>query len=259
MARVWRGIMRGVLPSGVLAYGTYACASRMEQKRPSQPKSANELFYETLPRQRAIYLSGPIDDVSAKLVIGQLLALEFDQPGEPITLFVTSRGGKVYSGLGIIDMMNLISSPVRTVCVGHCESMGAMILAAGEPGQRFALPHARIMLHQPFARLGDVKRTAEDVRLHADELCKTRATLLELITRATGRSTKEVEFVFDKDSYFTATEARDIGVIDRIAEHLHDIEPRASVQLAAKGDADAESASASIVAADAHCHAASPA
>ncbi|KAJ1628569.1 Clp protease proteolytic subunit /Translocation-enhancing protein tepa, partial [Pavlovales sp. CCMP2436] len=131
---------------------------------------------------------GSIDDASAKLVIGQLLALEFQQPGEPITMLISSAGGKVYAGLGIVDMMNFISSPVRTVCVGHCESMGAIILAAGEPGQRFALPHARIMLHQPFARLGDVRRTAEDVRLHAEELGKTRATLLELCCRATGKT-----------------------------------------------------------------------
>lgn len=214
--------------SAAAAGGALLCGSSSLahlEKKASQPKSANELFFETLPRQRAVFLSGPIDDTSAKLVIGQLLALEFDQPGEPITMFITSRGGKVYSGLGIIDVMQLISAPVRTVCVGHCESMGAMILAAGEPGQRFSLPHARIMLHQPFARLGDVRRTADDVRLHADELSKTRATLLELITRATGKAADEIGYVFDKDSYFTAIEARQLGVIDAIAERIGDIDP----------------------------------
>lgn len=206
-----------------LLFGGSIGLAALEPRKSSPPKSANELFFDTLPRQRVIFLNGPIDDTSAKLIIGQLLALEYEQPGEPITMYITSRGGKVYSGLGIIDVMQLISSPVRTVCVGHCESMGALLLAAGEPGQRFALPHARIMLHQPFARLGDVKRTADDVRLHADELWKTRATLLELITRATGKSSDEIGYVFDKDSYFTATEACLLGVIDAVAMHIEDI------------------------------------
>lgn len=205
--------------SAILAH-----TEKSTEKKSSPPKSAAELFYDTLPRQRAIYLSGAIDDISAKMVIGQLLALEFDQPGEPITLFITSRGGSVYAGLGVIDVMNICSSPVRTVCVGHCESMGALILAAGEPGSRYALPHARIMLHQPFARLGDVKRTADDVQLHAIELSKTRATLLDMVCRATGKTAEVINSVFCKDSYFTAEEARELGVIDAIAGSLAMIE-----------------------------------
>jgi ATP-dependent Clp protease protease subunit len=225
MASTFSRLSRAVRTLGASLAGGSAYALAEADKHKRFAKSSNELFYDVLPRQRAIYLSGPIDDVSAKLIIGQLLALEFQDPGKPITLFISSLGGKVYSGLGIIDVMDFISSPVRTVCIGHCESMGAIILASGEPGERYALPHARIMLHQPFARLGDVKRTADDVQLHALELTKTRSTLLEMVTRATGKTSEEVGFVFDRDSYFTAAEAVELGVIDRVANRLDQIDP----------------------------------
>jgi ATP-dependent Clp protease protease subunit len=126
--------------------------------------------------------------------------------------------------------------------------MGALILAAGEPGSRFALPHARIMLHQPFARLGDVKRTADDVQLHAIELSKTRATLLELVARATGKSAEEISCVFDKDSYFTAEEARELGVIDAIADSIAMIEPNAAAK--PRGPASKPEATQTVAAAD---------
>lgn len=201
----------------------------------SAPKSANELFFDALPRQRALFLIGGIDDLSAKTLIGQLLALEYDRPGVPITLFIMSTGGKVHPGLGIVDVMHLLSSPVHTVCCGHCESMAAVVLASGEPGSRCIMPHSRVMVHQPQSRLGDTKRHADQILSHGQELQRTRETLTEILRKATGQSLERMEALMERDSYLSAQEAVELGVVDRIVDTLAAIEK--GVPAAVEGEA----------------------
>lgn len=232
-----RPVGAAVGAAALLGGGSVAFAS--EKKGPSFPKSSNELFYDTLARhQRAIYLSGSIDDASAKTTIGQLLTLEFEKPGEPITMYITSRGGKVHSGLGIIDVMRFITSPVRTVCVGHCESMGAIILAAGERGQRFALPNARMMIHEPVGVPGH-RQTAEEIRLRAEQLQKTRDVLCDMLVECTGKERAVIEKAFERDTYVDVAGAQELGLIDHVACNMAAIDPDLAAELAAKKEARA--------------------
>jgi len=205
--------------SAGLLGGIAGCDKASERKSTApHPKSANELFFDTLPRRRALFLTGTIDDTSARSLVGQLLALDLERPGEPITLFIMSAGGKVHSGLGIVDTMRLLSSPVCTVCCGHCESMAAVVLACGAPGRRFALAHSRVMIHQPVTRLTDTKRHADQIILHGQELHKTRETLTQLLAAQTGQPFERISALMDRDCYLSAREALDLGLVDAILE-----------------------------------------
>ncbi|EOD17588.1 putative endopeptidase Clp, partial [Emiliania huxleyi CCMP1516] len=156
-----------------------------------------------------------IDDESAKSVVALLLYLEGAEPGAPITLLINSGGGKVQAGLAIHDVMRSLSSPVHTACLGHCESMAAVLLAAGEQGHRTALPNSRIMVHQPTRRsAGGQSKTSRQLQISAEETEKSRLKLAECLARDTGKTLPEIEALLENDSYYSAAEARAMGLVD---------------------------------------------
>ena len=172
-------------------------------------------IYSRLLKDRIIFLGTPIVDEVANLVIAQLLFLEADDPEKDIHLYINSPGGDVNAGLGIYDCMLYVSPKVETICMGQAASMGALLLAAGEKGQRFALPHSRIMLHQPW---GGVQGQASDIQIHAEEILKIRAEMNEILSKHTGRDVAEVERNTERDRFMSATEAQEYGIIDKIMD-----------------------------------------
>ena len=172
-------------------------------------------IYSRLLKDRIIFLGTPIVDEVANLVIAQLLFLEADDPEKDIHLYINSPGGDVNAGLGIYDCMLYVSPKVETICMGQAASMGALLLAAGEKGQRFALPHSRIMIHQPW---GGVQGQASDIQIHAEEILKIRAEMNEILSRHTGQDVAEVERNTERDRFMSATEAQEYGIVDRIME-----------------------------------------
>ena len=172
-------------------------------------------IYSRLLKDRIIFLGTPILDEVANLVIAQLLFLEADDPEKDIHLYINSPGGDVNAGLGIYDCMLYVSPKVETICMGQAASMGALLLAAGEKGQRFALPHSRIMLHQPW---GGVQGQASDIQIHAEEILKIRAEMNEILSKHTGRDVAEVERNTERDRFMSATEAQEYGIIDKIMD-----------------------------------------
>ncbi len=172
-------------------------------------------IYSRLLKDRIIFLGTPIVDEVANLVIAQLLFLEADDPEKDIHLYINSPGGDVNAGLGIYDCMLYVSPKVETICMGQAASMGALLLAAGEKGQRFALPHSRIMIHQPW---GGVQGQASDIQIHAEEILKIRAEMNEILSRHTGRDVAEVERNTERDRFMSATEAQEYGIIDKIMD-----------------------------------------
>jgi len=200
------------------------------------PKSPSELIFDTLTRQRAIYLTGSIDDAGAKLIVAQLLVLEHQDPGAPITMYITSPGGKVYAGLAILDTMNFITSPVSTVVVGHASSMAAILAAGGEAGQRFVLPHARIMVHEPRKTAGRDLRAA-DLENSAAQLRHTQQLSVRLLAQFTGRSEAAIEALLDRDHYCSAEEAVELGLVDKVAHRISDIQRAGAENNATKVEA----------------------
>ncbi len=172
-------------------------------------------IYSRLLKDRIIFLGTPIVDEVANLVIAQLLFLEADDPEKDIHLYINSPGGDVNAGLGIYDCMLYVSPKVETICMGQAASMGALLLAAGEKGQRFALPHSRIMLHQPW---GGVQGQASDIQIHAEEILKIRAEMNEILSKHTGRDVAEVERNTERDRFMSATEAQEYGIVDKIMD-----------------------------------------
>ena len=172
-------------------------------------------IYSRLLKDRIIFLGTPILDEVANLVIAQLLFLEADDPEKDIHLYINSPGGDVNAGLGIYDCMLYVSPKVETICMGQAASMGALLLAAGEKGQRFALPHSRIMIHQPW---GGVQGQASDIQIHAEEILKIRAEMNEILSKHTGRDVAEVERNTERDRFMSATEAQEYGIVDKIMD-----------------------------------------
>ncbi len=168
-------------------------------------------IWSLLLKKRIIFLGAPIDDTVANLIIAQLLYLESEDSKTPINMYVNSPGGSVSSGLAIYDTMQHIQPDIKTTCVGMAASMGAILLAAGTKGQRSALPHAKIMIHQPW---GGYQGAASDIAIQAQEIIKTKDSLNKLLSEATGRTIKEIGKATDRDKYFSADEARDYGLID---------------------------------------------
>ncbi len=167
--------------------------------------------------ERKVYLWGQVDDDSARHVVERLLYLEMVAPGKEITLYINSPGGVITSGMAIFDTMQLISSPVSTVCMGLAASMGALLLCNGEKGRRFSWPHGRILIHQPLIS-GQIVGPAADIKIHADEIRKTREELNRIIARASGKTVEEVEQDTDRDYYMNAQEATAYGLIDGVIE-----------------------------------------
>lgn len=172
-------------------------------------------IYSRLLKERIIFLSTPIDDNIASLTIAQLLFLEAEDPEKDIYLYLNSPGGMVTSGLAIYDTMEYIKPDIVTTCIGQAASMGAILLAAGAKGKRFALPNSRIMIHQP---LGGVEGQASDIDIHAREILKIRDQLNKILANKTGQSVKRIEQDSDRNFFMSAQNALEYGLIDAILE-----------------------------------------
>ena len=177
-------------------------------------------FYSRLLKERIIFLSDEVNDVTASLVIAQLLFLDAEDPGKDIFLYINSPGGSVTAGMGIYDTMQYIKSDVSTICVGMAASMGAFLLAAGQKGKRFALPNSTIMIHQP---LGGMQGQASDMKIHAEYILKVKEKLNKILSERTGKSFEQVEKDTDRDNFLTATEAKEYGLIDGVMTNISEI------------------------------------
>jgi ATP-dependent Clp protease protease subunit len=168
-------------------------------------------IYSRLLKERIIFIGTPIDDVVANLVMAQLLFLAAEDSAKDISIYINSPGGIVSSGLAIYDTMQYIKSPVATICIGMAASMAALLLAAGSKGKRFALPHARIMIHQPE---GAYQGQASDIEIHAKEVLKIRQILNQLFVKHTGQSEEKIVKDTDRNHFMSAEEAKDYGIVD---------------------------------------------
>ena len=172
-------------------------------------------IYSRLLKERIIFITGPIEDEMATLVVAQLLFLEADNPKKEISMYINSPGGMVTSGLAIYDTMQFVRPPVSTLCVGQAASMGSLLLAAGKKDLRFALPNARIMVHQPS---GDFKGQATDIMLHAQEILNLKKRLNEIYVRHTGQSLKKIEDALERDTFLTSEMAKEFGIVDKVID-----------------------------------------
>ena len=170
-------------------------------------------IYSRLLKDRIVFVSGVIDDDLANIIIAQLLFLEKESESEDIQMFVNTPGGHISSGLAIIDTMNYIKCDISTIAVGQAASMGSVILALGTKGKRYALPNSKILIHQP---LGGVQGQASDIAIEAEEILKMKASLNKMLAKATGQKVSQIEKDVDRDKYFTAKEAKDYGLIDKV-------------------------------------------
>lgn len=173
-------------------------------------------IYSRLLKERIIFLGSPIDDAVANLVVAQLLYLEAEDPEKDIALYINSPGGVVSSGLAIYDTMQYIRPKVSTICVGEAASIAAMLLAAGEKGKRFCLPHARVMIHQPSAY--GISGQATDIEIHAREISKMKQQLSELLAKHTDQPVERILKDSDRNFFMSPTEARTYGLIDEVIE-----------------------------------------
>lgn len=173
-------------------------------------------IYSRLLKERIIFLGTPIDDNIASLIISQLLFLEAEDPEKDIFLYVNSPGGIVTSGMAIYDTIQYIKPDVVTTCMGQAASMGALLLAAGTKGKRYALPHSRIMIHQP---LGGAEGQASDIQIAANEILRTRKTLNEILALCTSKPVKQIEKDTDRNYFMSAHEAKEYGIIDKVLEN----------------------------------------
>ena len=170
-------------------------------------------IFSRLLKERIIFLTGQVNDSVSALITAQLLFLEAENPKKDIAFYINSPGGIVTSGLGIYDTMQYIQPRVTTICIGQACSMGSLLLAAGEPGQRFSLPNSRIMIHQPS---GGAQGQATDIEIQAKEILSLRKRLNEIYVQHTGKKLSDIEKAMDRDNFMTAQEALDFGLIDEI-------------------------------------------
>ena len=181
-------------------------------------------IYSRLLREHIIFLTGPVEDHMASVIIAQLLFLEAENPKKDIEMYINSPGGVVTAGLAIYDTMQFIRPKVRTLCVGQAASMGSLLLCAGEAGMRAALPNARIMVHQPS---GGFQGQASDILRHAEDIMKVKKRLNEIYVKHTGRSYDEIENTLDRDHFMSGDEAKNFGIIDQVIEKRPDDAPAA--------------------------------
>jgi ATP-dependent Clp protease protease subunit len=170
-------------------------------------------IYSRLLKERIVFMGTGVEDVIANLVIAQLLFLESEDPDKDINFYINSPGGLVTSGLAIYDTMQYIKPDIQTICIGQAASMGALLLAAGTPGKRFALPHSRILIHQP---MGGFQGQATDVEIHAKEILRMRHELNEILVKHTGQPMEKIEKDTDRDFFMSGEEARSYGLVDHV-------------------------------------------
>src|SRR5213079_2671161 len=200
-------------------------------ERSSRGERTYDVF-SLLLMDRIIFLGTPINDDVANIVIAQLLFLESDNPERDIHIYINSPGGSVSAGLAIYDTMQYMKSPVNTICMGLAASMGAFLLAAGRKGKRSALPHSRIMIHQPSQSGGG--GTASDIEIQALEILYLRAKMNELLAKHTGQPTERIERDTDRDRYLAADEAKEYGLIDNVITHRGEIIEPSALQAVTK-------------------------
>ncbi len=173
-------------------------------------------IYSRLLKERIVFLTGPVFDQVSALICAQLLFLESENPNKDISFYVNSPGGVVSSGLAVYDTMQYIRSPVSTVCIGQAASMGSLLLCSGAKGKRYALPNSRIMVHQPS---GGAQGQASDIEIQAREILSLRHRLNEIYVRHTGQPIEAIERKLERDTYMSAEEARDFGLVDQVVEN----------------------------------------
>ena len=181
----------------------------------------NDSVYDRLLRERIIFLGQPVDDPIANQISAQLLLLAAEDPKRDIHLYINSPGGSVTAGMAIYDTMQLIEPDVATFAMGLAASMGQFLLSSGTPGKRYALPHARILMHQPSAGIGG---TASDIAIQAEQYKLTKREMAELIAQQIGQSVEQVERDSDRDRWFTAAQAKDYGFVDEVIERVQEIQ-----------------------------------
>ena len=179
-------------------------------------------IYSRLLKERLIFVVGPVEDQMANLIVAQLLYLESENPDKDIQLYINSPGGTVSSGLSIYDTMQFVNCDVSTICIGQAASMGALLLGGGAHGKRYALPHSRIMMHQPSAGFSG---QATDIEIHAKEVLELKRRLNEIMARHTGQTGQQVEQDLERDNFMSSTEAVKYGLIDTVLEQRTELPP----------------------------------
>lgn len=177
-------------------------------------------IYSRLLKERIIFLGEEVTDVSASLIVAQLLFLESEDPGKDINLYINSPGGSVTAGMAIYDTMNYITPPIATVCMGRAASMGAFLLSAGQKGMRYALPNSQVMIHQP---LGGFQGQATDIDIHAREILRMRETLNGLLAKHTGQPIEKIAQDTERDNFMTAEMAQAYGLVDKVLASRRDL------------------------------------
>ena len=170
-------------------------------------------IYSRLLRERVIFLVGPVDDMTANVIVAQLLFLEADNPDKDISLYINSPGGSVTAGMAIYDTMQFIKPDVSTLCIGQAASMGALLLAAGEKGKRFCLPNSRVMIHEP---LGGFQGQASDIEIHAKEILFLKEKLNQILASHTGQTLKKIAADTDRDNFLSAEQSVEYGMVDQV-------------------------------------------
>ena len=170
-------------------------------------------IYSRLLKERVIFLVGPVDDMTANVIVAQLLFLEADNPDKDISLYINSPGGSVTAGMAIYDTMQFIKPDVSTLCIGQASSMGALLLAAGEKGKRFCLPNSRVMIHQP---LGGFQGQASDIEIHAKEILFLKEKLNQILATHTGQTLKKIAADTDRDNFLSAEQSVEYGMVDQV-------------------------------------------
>ena len=180
-------------------------------------------IYSRLLKERIVFVTGPIEDHLASLITAQLLFLEAENPKKEISMYINSPGGVVTSGMAIYDTMQFIRPPVATLCIGQAASMGSLLLAAGEKGMRYALPNARILLHQPS---GGFQGQASDIERHAEDIIKMKRRLNEIYVRHTGKDYETIDRTLDRDYFMAAEDARAFGIVDEVINKRHPLDEK---------------------------------
>lgn len=192
-------------------------------------------IYSRLLKDRIIFLGAPVDDVFSNLIIAQLLFLEAEDPEKDINLYINSPGGSVTAGLGIYDTMQYVKPPITTICLGQAASMGALLLSAGTKGKRYALPNARVMIHQP---MGGFQGQATEIDIHAREILKIRERLNDILAKQTGQPLDKIAEDTERDYFMSAEDAKAYGLIDEVITRVPDKTPETSSPTSTEGKSE---------------------